>query len=197
MDPLTVALAMLAAYAATRPRETRATLGQLEARPLPLLATIRPPPKADGVPIFRGWPSGWKQHAVPVWARRPSGANAGGWEPRPDRFEQWQPLARPDLTAAQYSKWFQDRYWFGVSEGTSLEFYVLGTLTGRRCCSVASKTTTTTTTDRGKLKHTETVERRGVSGRPVLGTGWVCEGAPAQCYTIRPRPATFHPTIRS
>lgn len=184
---------MLAAYAVTRPRETRAQLGRIDARPLVKLSKLRPP-DVDGVPIFRGWPAGWKSHAVMVWGHRPTGG--GGWEPRPDRFEQWQPLARPDLTSAQYGRWFQNKYWFGVSDGTSFEFYVLGTRTGRRCCSTASKTTTTTTTSGGKLSHSETVERRGMSGRPVVGSGWVCESVPSDCYTLKPRPATFHPTIR-
>lgn len=131
------------------------------------------------VPIYSEMPPmppGYK--AVRVWG--PSLSNDGkGWEPRPDRFRQWRPL-HSNKSWEDYSKWFQDEYWFGVVDNADqLEFYVVGKSSVGLCCAEAERALYSVTGSG--------VQRQGHAGG--VSSPWKCTKLAPECFDLLKRPA--------
>lgn len=197
----------LAAGGDTKPSST---LGLAGAQAMPtksqILAYLRSRPDLKRVPIYKGFPQTLKipQGFAPVqvWVY-----DDGTAYPDPRRFAQHHGIATlDDPERAEIQERFARLYWFGVSEGDALTFYVLGkpVANGHCCTRVTCESSTSSSSSSGPGQSSSSSSdqwmQTEIGGAAIdwerkLPPGWscVCDETASECFTLAPALPTNWP----
>lgn len=161
-----------------------------------ILAYLRSRPDLPRLPIYRGFPQNMPipegYSPVKVWV-----TVDGQTYPDPRRFNQFHGLATLDQPErGEMQSRFSKLYWFGVSEGTVLTFYVLGKpAPTEQCCVLVTCGSSSSDSSPGHGSSSEEVYRTDGGG---AASDWqikfggamacACEANASECFRLYPAP---------